>query len=466
MFYLHEFYPSMKMANTREKMRRAGFFSPFRIHFVLILVALLLAWQWLRKNNAIPETSRTAIIDVFVEVTFWFALVTLLVCFFTAFIPWVLFLLEKRAHSTTLKVSTPGSQALHRQTVEVNIPNIWQPLFGYIRLRLLYDGDHVSPKFSLLPSDEKTTFFSKNLHGFYQWPLQNIKEYDVTRGIIYFEDLFQFFSFTATMATTGNFFTQPAFKATQSLSVPPKKTEDTNVRIEEMRKVEGEFLNYKNFENNDDVRRIVWKIYAKNKELVVRVPETNDPYASHIYFYASFFDSLSNDLYTGFNDVFLDNFKTAIWNVYEQLFRQNEWVQFIPDQETKLFYADDPLLKTKFIISTSSWQRQSDLQSYFNAQNGSLLCISSLSDPKQLQEIVSHSGSSLTVVFVQLSKSFDAVRLGDWLNWIFVKPEKNSNEKLQFVFNLSPLRKKMLENERKMQLILNKSECQFILIDR
>src|SRR6185312_7478147 len=130
-----------------------------------------------------------------------------------------------------------------------------------------------------------------------------------------------------------NFFTHPLYNSTGPLNVQPKKTEETNMRIEEMRKVEGELLNYKNFENNDDIRRIVWKIYAKNKELVVRIPETNDPYASHIYFYASFYNAISNDVYEEFNEVFLDNFKTAIWNIYDQLHRQKALIQYIPDQE-------------------------------------------------------------------------------------------------------------------------------------
>ena len=113
------------------------------------------------------------------------------------------------------------------------------------------------------------------------------------------------------LTSSGNFFNGPPLKATGNIIVQPKKTEETNMRIEEMRKVEGELLNYKNFETNDDVRRIVWKIYAKNKELVVRIPETNDPYASHIYFYASFYNAISNDVYEEFNEVFLDHLQNS-----------------------------------------------------------------------------------------------------------------------------------------------------------
>jgi hypothetical protein len=337
-------------------------------------------------------------------------------------------------------------------------------VFGYIRLRLRYDKNNISPKFAPISQELKKHFFSMQTKGVYNWPFKNIKEYDIHTGIIYFEDFFQFFSFTSQLSVNNNFYTQPLKAATGKVIVQPKKTEDTNMRIEEMRKVTGEYLNYKNFETNDDVRRIVWKIYAKNKELVVRIPETNDPYASHIYFYASFYNAVSNDVYEEFNSVFLDNFKTVIWNVYEQLYRQNELIQYIPDQETKTFYADDVIQKTKYIISTSSWQRQNNLNTYFNKQYASVLCISSVTDAKKLEEILENTGKSLTVVFVQLSKSFSNIKVKDWLQWIFVNPEKKSSEKLQLAFSLSPLRKKILDNEKSITELLKTSECESLIL--
>lgn len=456
----------MNIAVIREKIRRAGFFIPFRVHLLLLVIALLLAAGWLRKNNAVPETARTAIINLFICVTFWFASFILIVSFFSAFVPWILFLFSKKNNRSVLKIKTSAKENVtNQQQVQVDISHILKPVFGYIRLRLLYDGNNISPKFAPVALQPKKYFFSMHTKGLYNWPLKNIKEYDINRGIIYFEDFFQFFSFSSQLPASSNFFTHPHNVLTGALMVQPKKTEETNMRIEEIRKVEGEFLNYKNFENNDDVRRIVWKIYAKNKELVVRIPETNDPYASHIYFYASFYNAISNEVYKEFNEIFLDSFKTITWNIYEQLYRQNELTQYIPDQETKTFYADDTIQKVKYIISTSSWQKQNDLQNYFNKQYSSLLCISSLTDSKQFEEIIDKTGKSLTVIFVELSKSFANVKVIDWLQWIFVKPEKKSSEKLQLAFKLSPLRRRILENEKKIKEMLEKSECKILILD-
>ncbi len=462
---MNEFYRTMNIAAIREKIRLAGFFIPFRIHFLLVIIALGLAYRWLIKNNAVSETARTAIINVFITVTFWFALAILAVSFLSAFIPWILFLFNKKNNKSILKVKTGKSKRIaDKQLVEINISSILKPLFGYIRLRLRYDKNNISPKFTPVGLQSRKNFFSLETNGVYNWPLKNIKEYDIQSGIIYFEDFFQFFSFTSQLSVNSNFYTQPLKTNTVPFIVQPKKTQDTNMRIEELRKVEGEFLNYKNFETNDDVRRIVWKIYAKNKELVVRIPETNDPYASHIYFYASFYNSISNDIYEEFNAAFLDNFKTVTWNIYEQLYRQNNLIQYIPDQETKTFYADDDIQKVKYIISTSSWQKQNDLHNYFNKQYASVLCISSLTDAKQLEEVVEKTGKSLTVVFIELSKSFSKMKITDWLQWIFVNPEKKSSEKLQLAFSLSPLRRKILDNEKNIKELLKKSECESLII--
>lgn len=465
MLKLNEIYRIMNMAVIREKLRHTGFFIPFRIHFVLVVISLFFAGKWVQQNNAVPETARTAIINVFLTVTFWFALVILFISFFSACIPWIFFLINKKNKKVSLTITTPVKDITTEQELAINIAHITKPAFGYIRLRLFYDGNNISPKFAPINKKTNYSFYSKNINGAYKWPLKNIKEYDISKAIIYFEDFFQFFSFTTILSAKSNFFKHPLQKSIVPVIVQPKKTDETNMRIEEMRKVEGEFLNYKNFENNDDVRRIVWKIYAKNKELVVRIPETNDPYASHIYFYTSFYNAVSNEMNSAFNAAFLDYFKTIAWNVFEQLYKQHNLVQYIPDQETKTFYADDILQKVKYIISTSQWQQQNDLLKYFNKQYGSLLCISSFTDARQLSEIIDKTGKSLTIIFVPLSNIFKTVKVSDWIQWLFIKPEKKSVEKLQLSFNLSPLRRNMLENEKSIEAILNKSDCEVLVIN-
>lgn len=456
----------MNVNTIKYKLKRTGYFIPFNVHFILLVIALLCAASWLIKNNLLPETSRTAILNLFISVTCWFALSILIVSFLTAFVPWIFFLINKKNNKSSLKIKVEEKENMINgsRPVAITIKNIIKPLFGYIRLRLFYDGENISPKFSLVSSQSKKNFFSNKLSGIFNWPIKHIKEYDVNAGIIYFEDFFQFFSFAIQHPANSNFFTPPPHISTNELMVQPKKTEETNNRIEEIRKVEGEFLNYKNFENNDDVRRIVWKIYAKNKELVVRIPETNDPYASHIYFYASFHNSISNDLYEEFNTLFLNHYKTITWNSYEQLSRQNVLLQFIPDQVMKTYYADDPTQKVKYFISTASWQKPNDLLQYFDKRNASVLCISSFNNAEEVEEIIEKAGKGLAIVFVELSNSFEKTNVTDWVQWLFIKPESKSTDKLKLGFNLSPLKRKMVDNEKRIKQSLEKNNCEILVI--
>ena len=438
---------------------------PFRFQIILLTLVLFGAYYWLKKTSALPETSYTAIIDLFITVAMAFIAAVFAISFFTALIPWLLFLLNKKNGRVSIQVKTESkkNKLSEKQQVGITINTIFRPLFGYIRLRLNYD-DNISPKFSLINNQSKTQFFSSSLNGIYNWPLPEIKEYKVSSAIIYFEDMFQFFSFAASIPAKDNFFTQPDNNATREIKVQPKKTEDTNVRIDQIRKVQGEFLNYKNFENNDDVRRIVWKIYAKNKELVVRIPETNDPYASHVYFYASYYNAMGTGLYSDFFPPFLNYYKTMVWNAYLQLSKQNVLIKYIPDQESKTTFADDPVEKIKYIISTSEWQTQKDLQQYFKKEEASVLCISSLIDVKEVEQILDRTGKDLVIIFVQLSNAFSKMQIKDWLQWVFVKPEEDGLDKLRLMWNISPLKRKITENENKIKAILNKSESEVLVV--
>lgn len=438
---------------------------PFRFQIILLTLVLFGAYYWLKKTSALPETSYTAIIDLFITVAMAFIAAVFAISFFTALIPWLLFLLNKKNGRVSIQVKTESKKNTlsEKQQVGITINTIFRPLFGYIRLRLNYD-DNISPKFSLINNQSKTQFFSSSLNGIYNWPLPEIKEYKVSSAIIYFEDMFQFFSFAASIPAKDNFFTQPDNNATREIKVQPKKTEDTNVRIDQIRKVQGEFLNYKNFENNDDVRRIVWKIYAKNKELVVRIPETNDPYASHVYFYASYYNAMGTGLYSDFFPPFLNYYKTMVWNAYLQLSKQNVLIKYIPDQESKTTFADDPVEKIKYIISTSEWQTQKDLQQYFKKEEASVLCISSLIDVKEVEQILDRTGKDLVIIFVQLSNAFSKMQIKDWLQWVFVKPEEDGLDKLRLMWNISPLKRKITENENKIKAILNKSESEVLVV--
>ena len=93
-----------------------------------------------------------------------------------------------------------------------------------------------------------------------------------------------------------------------------------------------------------------------------------------------------------------------------------------------------------------------------------MLCISSLIDAKEVENILDNTGKDLVIIFVQLSNAFSKIQVKDWLQWVFIKPEEDGLDKFRLLWSISPLKRKITENENKIQALLNKSESEVIVV--
>lgn len=448
----------MNIAGLRKSIKEVSFYIPFTLYFVLLAVAGALCWVLLNSATYQPETSFADIFLLLVKVASTFAIILIAFALLSVLFAWLFFLYYKKKRAINFQLTTDlkESDISQKQTVRLLIKPILKPLFGFLKIRLLYDDDRYSNKFSLVEKSRKT-LFATSIDGVYHWPLPEIKEYHVKKAILYFEDFFQFFSIATNVMTSNNFFTHPLANKVNALHVFPRKTEETSTRIEELRRVEGEYLNYKNFEDNDDVRRIVWKIYAKNKELVVRVPEVMDPYASHVYLYASFFTSFNVEGNSIVEIPFLNYLKVQAWTIYQDLVKQGFDVKYIADQEVSKKPAGDEQQAVKYSISTSRWHQNKDLRNYVNTRDAAIILISSLSDAEQLAELVERFGGDIRFVFVKLSDSLQKQNALDWMQWLFVRHQTGDLENYKRIWSLSTMRNKILQNEKSIEAVLNKN---------
>ncbi|WP_207494099.1 DUF58 domain-containing protein [Aridibaculum aurantiacum] len=445
----------MNFARLKGNIKQAGFYIPFTIYFLVFAVASVLAWRWLHINPLQADTAFGNIFLLLLKVAMWFAIIMLTVALLSVVVSLVHFVYQKKKYGIQFKIDTDLKESeLHqKQTVRLHISPVLKPFFGFIKLRLQYDQNHFSKKFSLLETNRKK-FFSNEIDGIYNWPLPQIKEYKVDRAVIYFEDVFQFFSVAIDLPAKSNFFTHPTAKALAELKVAPRKTEETSTRIDELRKVEGEYLNYKNFENNDDVRRIVWKIYAKNKELVVRIPEIMDPYASHIYMYTSYY-SIFNTTGNSVAEVpFLNYYKVMAWTVYQNLVKKGFDVKYIPDQDTAKNNSADEQQVVKYQVSTSQWHTDKQLKNYVKAKDASVVLVSSFSDPEEVRQLAEQHGKDIRFIFVKLTDGLRRQNLFDWVQWLFVHNEKNDIDVYKRAWAISPLRQKVIQNEKNLAAII------------
>jgi hypothetical protein len=455
---------NINIFRANNKIKQAGFYAPFTIYFLVFAIAAAFCWNALRHGTYEKDTAFADIYTLLLNIALWFALAIVGLALATVLASWLYFFYHRRKKEINFNIQTDLKESeLHeKQVVRLLINPILKPFFGFIKIRLQYDKDNFSQKFSLLENNRKK-FFSTTIDGTYHWPLPQIKEYHVEKAILYFEDVFQFFSIAVNLPARSKFFTQPTTKSIKDLKVSPRKTEETNTRIEELRKVEGEYLNYKNFENNDDVRRIVWKIYAKNKELVVRIPEIMDPYASHIYLYTSFFSQYQPEGNGPIEVPFLNYYKTLTWNIYQSLVKQGFEVRYIPDQDVAKNNTADEQQWVKYSISTSKWHQSKDLKTYVKTSDASIVVISSLSNTDEVKDLIEKHGRDITFIFIKLTESLLKPNMFDWVQWLFVQNQKDDIEVYKRAWSFSPLRAKIAQNEKQLEEIIEKYQEPVVL---
>jgi len=211
------------------------------------------------------------------------------------------------------------------------------------------------------------------------------------------------------------------------------------------------------------VRRIVWKIYAKNKDLVVRIPEILDPYASHAYMYISFFNNFDIAGNATAEIFFLNYYKSVVWAVYQKLGKEGFEVRYIADQQTPNHYFDDEQQAVQYNITTSNWQKEKDLKSFVNAKDASVVVLSSLCNANEAHELFNNRAAGTVFVLVRLSKSLQHSYLASLLQWLFIKQEKNDVEMYKANWRLSLLRPKVVQNEKKLEAIFAKHDKVLII---
>jgi hypothetical protein len=222
-------------------------------------------------------------------------------------------------------------------------------------------------------------------------------------------------------------------------------------------------LHYKSFEDNDDVRRIVWKIYAKNKDLVVRIPEILDPYASHAYLYVSFFNDFDIAGNAPAEIFFLNYYKSVVWAIYEKLNKEGFEIKYIADQRTPNRHFHDEQQEVQYTITTSNWQREKDIKTFVNAKDASVIVLSSLCNAKDAGELFNHRAAGTVFVLVRLTKSLQHSYLASLLQWLFIQREKDDVEVYKTNWQLSLLRPKVVQNERRLEAIFAKHEKVLII---
>ena len=454
----------MNWKQIKWKLRYYWQYFPFTLNTLLCGLAGWWAYKLLYKPAVKGEDPSPLLpfIILMGRMVMWFAVGLVALSVLSTFVTYFYYLWLRGNKGYKLEVDFTAETVKGKKNklfLNTRLQGVIRPLLGFVKGRLYYDDNIMTDRFSLLSNKWKDkTFVRAAIAGRSRMSLPDIKEYELKGGFVYFQDMLHLFSLAAQQPIGGHFYQPPVLTTQEDANVFPKKTETMDVRIEQLRRVEGEPLNYKDFESGDDVRRIVWKVYARSRELVVRVPEMYEPYASHLYFYASFHAAVKAQwMGEGYLKEMLNYYKNYIWTVYDTLSKKEWEVRYISDQS---FAIPDQLTETERVarvISNSSWHKDMGLPQYFNPRTGAVLCVSSLTDPQELTNLLDRCDTSTVVYFVKLSRTFrHFVPLTLLSRLIFSAPQDRLS-RLRTRFTFSPMRVQLQRKEREIEDILKKS---------
>jgi hypothetical protein len=322
------------------------------------------------------------------------------------------------------------------------------PFAGAVKAGLTFDKQHEA-----LIALKKLK--NRKASGKKELILPNIQSYDLDNVTVFFQDVFRMFSFKVEFKHKVSMVVLPVSENDVELSKVSYIMDRDDVRTDTVHRKEGELLYFKHFESSDDIRRIVWPVYAKTKELIVRTIEMYSMYASRIDMYASFCNDYSDVLEKTVSDAFLNNYKTNVWNVYQSLKKDNE-VRFITDQKSKIAIEYQHEISAQ--ISGMDWH-SNKIEEYFGNAEVAVVCISSLLPLHDIEKFLDRFNINTIIVFTSLKSSVEKIGTKDVLKEIFTIPEK---KKINWRWLFSANRKKILNNDNAIRNALISRKLNYI----
>lgn len=338
---------------------------------------------------------------------------------------------------------------LHNR-LEVN--RMVQPLMGFVRIHLLHEKEVCSELVLLLPKSNSGLVFFKGPMDSAVLQAADVVRAETMDGIVFhFEDPFRFFSIS--------FFQSVALERLQLPDAPPenshwlynKHPDREEEQTPNMQRRPGDWLNLKSFEPGDDVRRIVWTLYARHKALMVRWQDQQDPYGNTLRVYVSFnaLDLIHNDpkVYRYAETQYKQRLYALLHGFLQEGVLLDWRTDYVPwVKGISLDALADELTRASWRINNASIQ-DADLPS------PSLVFVSSLSTPQQVQQMAACWPDALFVqvnLFRPLSKRSWRSRLTS----LFFKSNSILNTSLYDTWWRNPLRARLIKNDNNIKQLL------------
>ena len=428
-------------------------FLPIKRNALVFASVLIIIIYFIKIEFLVEETNSSLYLKLFAWLIGSFILILIGIGLTHTLICYLHFVINRKLIEPKIDIGLDGNIKGEAGLVSVmiSLPKALLPLLGYIKIKIEFDNGNLSDTISI---NKYSMGFEKLLpkNGSTLIWLPDRKQYHVKGFIISFIDYLQFFRFTVYKESPKSFYLHSSKMDIPVKEIDPSKTKEEVEKIRTSRKVEGDFLNYKDFEIGDDVRRIVWKIFAKNKELVIRTPEVINPYASHIRFHTSFYNEISKDLTSPYAISMLNYYKDVVYNICLNIKKKDKKVEFKIDQAINEFASVNEKDRVGFLLSSASWQNNYSANE-LKSPGESVICIPSLISEEELMTLIEKRSSN--IIIVNTSRHLDHQNIFNFKNLFLRKDEKSELSKL--VWFLSNTRRKVKENEKRIEKLVSNS---------
>ncbi|RMH82779.1 MAG: DUF58 domain-containing protein [Calditrichaeota bacterium] len=340
--------------------------------------------------------------------------------------------------------------------VEIQVLGVRKPPGGFLRVRLVFD-DFLQTDDLLLTqkvkSGKKTVGVGVSTH----LPLPNIRDYRLQCSFIYFEDFFHLFALPYRETEQVGLYTEPPRREEAAVDISTDKSEDPVQKVLQHKTARGELIDYKKYAPGDDIRRIIWKVFARTRELTVRKPEMTYPYVSHINVLASFYDGSPSHQTPEIKEFLLDIYKEKLRQIVDALQEQELAVRFFTDQPVPEHYSLDEYHRILYMISTSRWQKQMPVDQFVRENRHKLrggstvLVFSSLCASTALENLRNGRLNDFHLLFYDVTRTLTESRPPSLIKRLFVVDPYEPLEAARRKLNARPTIKYILRNSERIE---------------
>lgn len=394
-------------------------FIILRRNFWLLAIISFLSYHWYTEFSSLAGDSAKIQI-VLSGVTIFFCAAVFLFSLCTSLPPYLSLWFKKRVLETEdaekhdvikvrFKESNPTPGLVE---ADIRIYGVSKPLLGFAKTKVVFD-DYLQTDEVLLDKVIRRQGKKAGIMARKGLLLPNIKDYRILSSIVQFEDFFHLFSWPYREHEDNGVFTEPPQRDGEEIPIHTSKSEDPVMKVIQHKVAKGELLDYKKYAPGDDIRRIIWKNYARNRELTVRTFDRTFPYVSHINVLVSFYDGSPGKQPIALKDHLLDIYKEKIRQVMDSIMDQGFSVRLILDQDITHHYDLDEYEMMLYQVSASRWQTEQPPEAFMreNAhrmRNGSnLLVFSSLCPMTDLEVLQNGRATDLNMCCYNVRHTFD-----------------------------------------------------------